>query len=146
MCKCSVDPDCKHWSVCYSVGGGEIYNCAEYVAQGSLVNSLKEVWSFSEVYKRILSVSAVGDPVSDVGGASLLHHKATLVAILGDVVHLLHRHCFHHVPCHTQALGMHHTKVISHGWRKDRSYKKRRYRVPLNLYVLYSMNFYMPVS
>lgn len=69
--------------------------------------------------------SAVGDPVSDVGGASLLHHEAALVAILGDVVHLFCRHRFHHVPCHSQTVGMYHTKVIYHDGRDKRKKRER---------------------
>lgn len=58
--------------------------------------------------------STVSDPVPDVGGAPLLHHEASLVEVLGHMVRVLHRYCFHHVPCHSQTPGMHHTQVIHH--------------------------------
>lgn len=60
----------------------------------------------------VLAVCAVGDPVPDVGGASLLHYEAALVAVPGDVGRLLRRHRFHHVPGHSQTPGMHHAEVM----------------------------------
>lgn len=56
-------------------------------------------------------VPADGDPLPDVGSATLLHHQAQLVAVPGHLAAVLSCHSLCHLPSHQEASGADHTQV-----------------------------------
>lgn len=48
-----------------------------------------------------MCVCVVCDPPADVGGSSLLHCEAVLVAFFVHMGHVLHHHQLHHIQSHT---------------------------------------------
>lgn len=61
--------------------------------------------------KCLSSVPADGDPLPDVGSASVFHYQAELVAVPGDLGALLSSHSFCHLPGNSKASGTDNTQV-----------------------------------
>lgn len=61
--------------------------------------------------KCLSSISADGDPLPDVGSASVFHYQAELVEVPGDLGALLSSHSFCHLPGNSKASGTDNTQV-----------------------------------